>query len=166
MAANATCVALAELLDCDAAQILPFSTGVILEPLPVDRIQAGLPQALKNLQADTWFNAAEAIMTTDTQPKAASRSLVEIRRQDGHADRHQQGRRHDQAEHGDDAGFSGDRCRRSRSFRCWTRLVKVSAADKSFNCITIDGDTSTNDSFMLIATGASGELDVTCADSA
>jgi glutamate N-acetyltransferase/amino-acid N-acetyltransferase len=55
-------------------QVLPFSTGVILEPLPVDRITAGLPQAIANLKADNWYNAAEAIMTTDTQPKAASRT--------------------------------------------------------------------------------------------
>jgi glutamate N-acetyltransferase/amino-acid N-acetyltransferase len=75
-AANATCDALAELLDCHAAQILPFSTGVILEPLPVERITAGLPQAIRNLQSDNWFNAAESIMTTDTQPKAASRRLT------------------------------------------------------------------------------------------
>src|SRR3954463_10363665 len=75
-AANATCAALAELLECDNSQILPFSTGVILEPLPVDRIVAGLPRALADLKADNWHNAAEAIMTTDTQPKAASRTVT------------------------------------------------------------------------------------------
>ncbi|MDO9192147.1 MAG: bifunctional ornithine acetyltransferase/N-acetylglutamate synthase, partial [Undibacterium sp.] len=76
VAANATCVALAELLQCEPAQILPFSTGVILEPLPVDRLVAGLPKAIANLKADNWYAAAEAIMTTDTQPKAASASVV------------------------------------------------------------------------------------------
>src|SRR3979411_588858 len=69
--ANATCTALATLLGCEPSQVLPFSTGVILEPLPVDRIVAGLPQALANLKPDNWYNAAESIMTTDTQPKAA-----------------------------------------------------------------------------------------------
>src|SRR5690606_23950811 len=75
-AARETCAALAALLDCDAKQILPFSTGVILEPLPVDRIKAGLPAAIASLNVDNWGNAAEAIMTTDTQPKAASRTAV------------------------------------------------------------------------------------------
>src|SRR3569832_2455633 len=69
--ANATCVALAELLACESSQILPFSTGVILEPLPVDRIKSGLPHAFANLRSDNWYHAAETIMTTDTQPKAA-----------------------------------------------------------------------------------------------
>jgi len=70
--AQATCAEVARLLGLDAQQVLPFSTGVILEPLPVQKIVAGLPAAISNLKADNWFNAAEAIMTTDTQPKAAS----------------------------------------------------------------------------------------------
>jgi glutamate N-acetyltransferase/amino-acid N-acetyltransferase len=70
--AQATCAEVARLLGIDAQQVLPFSTGVILEPLPVQKIVAGLPAAVANLKADNWFNAAEAIMTTDTQPKAAS----------------------------------------------------------------------------------------------
>ena len=74
--ANATCAELAALLHCDADQILPFSTGVILEPLPVEKIIAGLPAALSNLKADNWINAAEAIMTTDTFPKGACASAV------------------------------------------------------------------------------------------
>ena len=69
--ANQSCEALARLLDCEPQQILPFSTGVILEPLPLEKIVAGLPDAISNLQLDNWYNAAEAIMTTDTQPKAA-----------------------------------------------------------------------------------------------
>ncbi|MDO9217024.1 MAG: bifunctional ornithine acetyltransferase/N-acetylglutamate synthase, partial [Lacisediminimonas sp.] len=73
-AARETCVALAALLACDAEQILPFSTGVILELLPVERVKAGLPAAIANLKSDNWQAAAEAIMTTDTQPKAASRT--------------------------------------------------------------------------------------------
>src|SRR5471032_2089688 len=74
--ARQSCAALAGLLGCDAAQVLPFSTGVIMEPLPVERIGAGLPACLDNLRADNWFGAAEAIMTTDTTPKAASRKIV------------------------------------------------------------------------------------------
>ena len=74
--ANATCAALAKLLGCDAGQVLPFSTGVILEPLPLEKLVAGLPAAIANLKEDNWFGAAEAIMTTDTQPKAASRVVT------------------------------------------------------------------------------------------
>src|SRR4051812_17090712 len=74
--AQATCAEVARLLGCDAQQVLPFSTGVILEPLPLQKIVAGLPAAVAGLKQDNWFNAAEAIMTTDTQPKAASRTVV------------------------------------------------------------------------------------------
>src|SRR5438067_12002333 len=70
--AQTTCDEVARLLGLDPQQVLPFSTGVILEPLPVQKIVAGLPAAIANLKPDNWFNAAEAIMTTDTQPKAAS----------------------------------------------------------------------------------------------
>src|SRR3569832_965860 len=69
--ANATCVALAELLACESSQILPFSTGVILEPLPVDRIKTELQHTIANNHSENWYHAAETIMTTDTQPKAA-----------------------------------------------------------------------------------------------
>ena len=79
--ARQVCQSLASLLQCAPEQILPFSTGVILEPLPVEKITAALPRAIENLQLDNWYNAAEAIMTTDTQPKAAS-VTVDIR---GHA---------------------------------------------------------------------------------
>ena len=61
---------------CEPGQVLPFSTGVILEQLPVQKVVAGLPAAVSNLKADNWYNAAEAIMTTDTQPKAASRTVT------------------------------------------------------------------------------------------
>jgi len=150
--AHATCAALAALLGCAPSQILPFSTGVILEPLPVDRIEAGLPQAIANLQADNWYNAALSIMTTDTQPKAASR----------------------QANIGGHAvtltGISKGAGMIKPNMATMLGFVATDAAvaqpvldhllkhvaDRSFNCITIDGDTSTNDSFMLIATGASG----------
>ena len=74
-AANETCDALASLLGITSAQILPFSTGVILEPLPVDRIKAGLPGAIKNLTANNWVSAAHGIMTTDTLPKIHSQRV-------------------------------------------------------------------------------------------
>ena len=75
-AARATCEALAALLDCAPEQVLPYSTGVIMEQLPVDKIVAGLPQAVSGLKADNWFDAAHAIMTTDIVAKAVSRQVA------------------------------------------------------------------------------------------
>ncbi|HYD63456.1 MAG TPA: bifunctional glutamate N-acetyltransferase/amino-acid acetyltransferase ArgJ [Noviherbaspirillum sp.] len=153
--ANATCVALAELLGCEPAQILPFSTGVILEQLPVDRIKAGLPNAIANLKADNWYNAAEAIMTTDTQPKAASRTVTIA------------GKTVTLTGISKGAGMIKPNMATMLGYLAMDAKVAQpvldhmvkEAADKSFNCITIDGDTSTNDSFMVIATGA-GQLEV------
>ena len=158
--ANATCAALARLLDCEPQQILPFSTGVILEPLPVEKIVAALPAAIGKLTADNWYNAAEAIMTTDTQPKAASRT-VDIC---GHA----------VTMTGISKGAGMIRPNMATMLGYLAIDAKVAqpvldelvkhAADHSFNCITIDGDTSTNDSFMLIATGT-GSLALANTDS-
>ena len=159
-AANATCAALAELLNCEASQILPFSTGVILEPLPVDRLIAGLPQALANLQEDNWFLAAEAIMTTDTQAKAASATVII------------DGKTVQMTGMSKGAGMIKPNMATMLGYLALDakitqpvldHLVKQ-AADQSFNCITIDGDTSTNDSFMLIATGA-GAVEISDIDS-
>ncbi|MCA1863810.1 bifunctional glutamate N-acetyltransferase/amino-acid acetyltransferase ArgJ [Janthinobacterium sp. HSC-3S05] len=158
--AQASCAALAELLGCTPQQILPFSTGVILEPLPVQRLVAGLPQAVAALTSDNWFSAAEAIMTTDTQPKAGSRT-VSI---GGHAVT--------LTGISKGAGMIKPNMATMLGFLAFDatvaqpvldQLVKQ-AADKSFNCITIDGDTSTNDSFMLVATGA-GSLVIDSIDS-
>ena len=159
--ANATCAALAKLLGCEANQILPFSTGVILEPLPLEKLVAGLPAAIANLNEDRWFDAAEAIMTTDTQPKAASR-VVTIA-----------GKRVTMTGISKGAGMIKPNMATMLSFMaCDAKISRPvlqtlvkQAADASFNCITIDGDTSTNDSFMLMATGA-GELEITDATSA
>jgi glutamate N-acetyltransferase/amino-acid N-acetyltransferase len=74
--ARATCVALANLLHCQAEQILPYSTGVIMEALPLEKIVAGLPAAVANLHATHWFDAAHAIMTTDIVAKAFSKQIV------------------------------------------------------------------------------------------
>jgi glutamate N-acetyltransferase / amino-acid N-acetyltransferase len=150
-AANATCAALAELLGCEASQVLPFSTGVILEQLPVDRIKAGLPQAIANLKSDNWYNAAEAIMTTDTQPKAASRT-VDINGVTVTMTGISKGAGMIKPNMATMLGYLAMDAKVAQPVL--EHLVKQ-AADKSFNCITIDGDTSTNDSFMMIATGTS-----------
>jgi glutamate N-acetyltransferase/amino-acid N-acetyltransferase len=154
--ANATCAALAALLDCDADQILPFSTGVILEPLPVEKIVAGLPAALANLKADNWLSAAEAIMTTDTQPKAASKTVT-IAGKSVTLTGISKGAGMIKPNMATMLGFVA--CDASVPQALLNEMVKQ-AANASFNCITIDGDTSTNDSFMLMATGA-GALAVT-----
>jgi glutamate N-acetyltransferase/amino-acid N-acetyltransferase len=148
-AANATCTALAALLGCEAGQILPFSTGVILEPLPVDRVIAGLPQALANCKTDNWLNAAEAIMTTDTQPKAASRSVT-INGKTITLTGISKGAGMIRPNMATMLGYLATDAAVAQPVL--DHLVKKTA-DKSFNCITIDGDTSTNDSFILIATG-------------
>jgi len=158
--AQESCAALASLLGCEASQILPFSTGVILEPLPVAKVVAGLPAAVAKLKADNWFNAAEAIMTTDTQPKAGSRSVTIA----GHAVT--------MTGISKGAGMIRPNMATMLGFLAFDAkvaqpvldvLVKQ-VADLTFNCITIDGDTSTNDSFMLVATGA-GTLEVNSVDS-
>jgi glutamate N-acetyltransferase/amino-acid N-acetyltransferase len=158
--ANATCDSLAGLLGCEPSQILPFSTGVILEPLPIDRVRAGLPQAIANLKIDNWANAAEAIMTTDTQPKAASRTVT-INGQTITLTGISKGAGMIMPNMATMLGFLAMDAAVSQPVL--DHLVKE-AADQSFNCITIDGDTSTNDSFIVIATGAA-KLEVTEIDS-
>ena len=151
-AAQATCEAVGKLLGVGAQQVLPFSTGVILEPLPVDRLVAGLPACQAALETDNWYAAAHGIMTTDTVAKAASRrvtidgktvSVTGISKGAGMI-------RPNMATMlgfvATDAGIAEPLLR---------QLVRE-AADESFNCITVDGDTSTNDSFILIASGQSG----------
>jgi glutamate N-acetyltransferase/amino-acid N-acetyltransferase len=128
---------------------------VILEPLPLDKLVAGLPEAIANLNENRWFDAAEAIMTTDTQPKAASR-VVTIAGKRVTMTGISKGAGMIKPNMATMLGFMA--CDAKISQPVLQTLVKQ-AADASFNCITIDGDTSTNDSFMLIATGA-GELDV------
>ena len=159
--AQATCASLAQLLDCRPEQVLPFSTGVILEPLPIERVQAGLPAAVANLTPDNWFAAAHAIMTTDTQPKAASRA-VQI---DGHIitlSGISKGAGMIKPNMATMLGFVA--CDAKVAPAVLQHMVKR-AADQSFNSITIDGDTSTNDSFILIASGTAG-LEITSIDSA
>jgi glutamate N-acetyltransferase/amino-acid N-acetyltransferase len=152
LAAQATCEAVGELLGIGADQVLPFSTGVILEPLPVDRLVAGLPAAKADLKADHWHAAAHAIMTTDTIAKAASRNATV------------NGKKVTISGISKGAGMIKPNMATMLGFVATDagiaqplldQLVKE-AADASFNCITVDGDTSTNDSFVMIASGQSG----------
>jgi glutamate N-acetyltransferase/amino-acid N-acetyltransferase len=154
-AARQTCAAVAALLGCEPAQVLPFSTGVILEPLPVDRLVAGLPAARDDLRVDQWGVAAEAIMTTDTCPKAASRRVT-IGGRSATVTGISKGAGMIRPNMATMLGFVATDARVPQPLLAkWVR----EAADASFNRITIDGDTSTNDSFVLIATGA-GEVAV------
>ncbi|MEI6546942.1 MAG: bifunctional glutamate N-acetyltransferase/amino-acid acetyltransferase ArgJ [Burkholderiales bacterium] len=154
VAARDTCEALARLMDCSPAQVLPFSTGVILEQLPLDRLVAGLPQAIADLDAAHWAQAAEAIMTTDTLPKAASRSVT-VNGRPAVVTGIAKGAGMIRPNMATMLGFiATDALVPQELLEQWVR----EAADASFNRITIDGDTSTNDSLLLVATGA-GALD-------
>ena len=157
--AKATCEALAQLLDCKPEETLVFSTGVIMEPLPMDRLLAGLPKAVDNLAPNNWIEAAQAIMTTDTVQKAFStKALIDgklitvtgISKGSGMIEPRMATMLGFIAT---DAGVAPD------------VLAKVAkrVADASFNRITVDGDTSTNDSFITIATGQS-ELSIESED--
>jgi glutamate N-acetyltransferase/amino-acid N-acetyltransferase len=148
-AARATCEALASLIGCTPQQVLPFSTGVIMEPLPVERIVAGLPRALASLEADDWASAARAIMTTDTVPKAAS-GRYRTRLGDITMTGISKGAGMIRPNMATMLGFVATDARISTSL---LQQACAYAADRSFNCITVDGDTSTNDSFIVMATG-------------
>ncbi|TDP63376.1 bifunctional glutamate N-acetyltransferase/amino-acid acetyltransferase ArgJ [Roseateles toxinivorans] len=160
--ARATCEALAGLMGLQAKQVLPFSTGVIMESLPVDRITAGLPAALAALDANAWGLAAEGIMTTDTIPKAASRQ-VQIAGKTVTVTGISKG-----------AGMIRPNMATMLGFMATDAVIApallqslvTQAADQSFNRITIDGDTSTNDSFVLIATQQAGHAAIESLDSA
>jgi glutamate N-acetyltransferase/amino-acid N-acetyltransferase len=151
-AARTTCSELAKLLGCAPEQVLPYSTGVIMESLPVEKIIAGMPQAIGNLKTDNWFDAAHAIMTTDIVAKAVSKQ-VQINGKTVTVTGMSKG--------------SGMIHPNMATMLCYIatdaaieqpllqRMVSE-AANGSFNCITVDGDTSTNDALMLVATGKSG----------
>jgi len=147
--ARTTCAALAGLLGCKATQILPFSTGVIMEPLPVGKIAAGLPGCVANMRADNWYDAAHAIMTTDIVAKAVSRqvtidgvtiAVTGIAKGSGMI-------------HPNMATMLGYIATDAGIAQPLLQRMVTEAANRSFNCITVDGDTSTNDALMLIATG-------------
>ena len=151
-AARATCAAVAQQMGITADQVLPFSTGVILEPLPVDRLVAGLPGAQAALKADGWHTAAHAIMTTDTVAKAAS-AKVSLSETACTITGMAKGAGMIRPNMATMLGFVATDAAVAQPLL--EQLVK-DAADESFNCITVDGDTSTNDSFVLIATGQGG----------
>jgi len=159
--ARRTCQALAGLCGLDAQQVLPFSTGVIMETLPVERIEAGLPEALADRRPERWALAAEAIMTTDTLPKAASRR-IEI-----------DGRAVTLTGISKGAGMIRPNMATMLGFVATDAVVQPAllqqlvreAAEASFNRITIDGDTSTNDSFVVAATGQAAHAPIADASS-
>ena len=152
LAAQETCRATGALLGVPAASVLPFSTGVILEPLPVDRLVAGLPGARDNLQKNGWYAAAHGIMTTDTVAKAVSRQCV-VGGKTITITGISKGAGMIKPNMATMLGFVATDAGVSQALL--DRLVRE-VADHSFNCITVDGDTSTNDSFIVIATGQSG----------
>ena len=154
--ARTTCVAAARALNIAPEQVLPFSTGVILEPLPVERLTAGLPGAVAALRADGWFDAAHAIMTTDTAPKGVSRR-IRIDERDITITGISKGAGMIRPNMATMLGFLATDAVVSQPLL--ERLARE-AADLSFNSITVDGDTSTNDSFILIATGQAGNAEI------
>jgi len=154
--ARQTCDAVASLLGIKAEQVLPFSTGVILEPLPVDKILPALPAALADLAPDHWSEAAHAIMTTDIVAKGASRqtrvagktvTVTGIAKGSGMI-------------HPNMATMLGYVATDAAIAPALMQRLVKEVADVSFNCVTVDGDTSTNDSFILIATGQAGNTEV------
>lgn len=160
--ARATCAALAKELGLKAEQILPFSTGVIMEELPVQRIVAGLPAAIANAKADNWAVAAEGIMTTDTQPKAYSRQ-VRVGGKTVTVTGISKGAGMIRPNMATMLGYVATDAAIAPALL--QSLVKE-LADGSFNRVTIDGDTSTNDSFVLVATHQAGHAQITAWDSA
>ena len=160
--ARQTCIALARRLEISPEQVLPFSTGVIMEPLPVDRIQAGLPAALADAKEDNWMRAAEGIMTTDTVAKGASRQTTIA------------GRSVTVTGISKGAGMIRPNMATMLGYLATDAAIApalaqplaYALAESSFNRVTVDGDTSTNDSFLVIATGKAGNPPITSLESA
>jgi glutamate N-acetyltransferase/amino-acid N-acetyltransferase len=159
-AARRTCDAVGKELGCAAGAVLPFSTGVIMEPLPVDRIVDALPRCAAALSADGWYSAARAIMTTDTVPKGASRR-IDVDAGTVTVTGIAKG-----------AGMMAPNMATMLAFVATDapiasnvlRGLAASIADVSFNRVTVDGDTSTNDSFVVIASGAAAMRPIEHAD--
>jgi glutamate N-acetyltransferase/amino-acid N-acetyltransferase len=154
--ARETCEQLAKLMGLQAQQVLPFSTGVILEPLPMQRLLAGLPQCLTTLSPTHWLEAAESIMTTDIVAKASSRQIT------------LQGKTVTMTGISKGSGMIHPNMATMLGYLATDANVSQSALDsmvryaanRSFNCITVDGDTSTNDSFILMATGQAHQQEI------
>jgi len=154
--ARQACEAVARLMGCAIESVLPFSTGVILEPLPLDRILPALPAAQADLAPDHWSEAAHAIMTTDIVAKGASRqaqvggktiTVTGIAKGSGMI-------------HPNMATMLGYVATDAAIAPALMQQLVKEVADVSFNCVTVDGDTSTNDSFILIATGQAGNREI------
>ena len=155
--AHRTCDELAKLLNCEASQVLPFSTGVILEPLPIDKIVAGLPASVAALNENNWFDAAHSIMTTDILPKAMSKQILlngtqititGIAKGSGMI-------------HPNMATMLGYIATDAAIGQSLLDSMLHHAVKRSFNRITVDGDTSTNDSLILIASGCAPMAEIT-----
>ena len=146
--AQSTCQALADQLGINASQVLPFSTGVIMEPLPIDRIQASLSAAIADAKPNNWLNAAEGIMTTDTEPKAFGAEVLI----DGHIIRVTGISKGAGMIRPNMATMLGFIATDANVDQCVMRQLAFEVAEGSFNRVTVDGDTSTNDSLILIAT--------------
>lgn len=149
-----TCAQVAALAGSNPERVLPFSTGVIGEYLPLERIEAALPEAFRNLNPEAWESAAAAIMTTDTRPKIASRSfragddrvvVTGIAKGSGMI-------------HPDMATMLAFIATNALCDLDDLQSLLFKACDQSFNCITVDGDTSTNDACVLLASGQSMPL--------
>jgi glutamate N-acetyltransferase/amino-acid N-acetyltransferase len=154
--ARQTCEAVAQAMACASENVLPFSTGVILEPLPVEKILPALPAAQADLAVDHWSQAAHAIMTTDVVAKGASRqaqvggrtiTVTGIAKGSGMI-------------HPNMATMLGYVATDAAIAPKLVRQLVKEVADVSFNCVTVDGDTSTNDSFILMATGLAGNAEI------
>lgn len=154
VAAQACCEALAQAGTCQAEQVLPFSTGVIGQQLPVDKVVAALPAAIASLKEDNWLAAAKAIMTTDTLGKAMSKqvdiggklvTITGIAKGAGMI-------------HPNMATMLSYVATDAQVDKALLQSVLSEVTEETFNCITIDGDTSTNDSLVLAATGKSGAV--------
>jgi len=159
--ARRTCASLGALLGVPAQAVLPFSTGVIMEPLPVERIEAGLPAAIADLRADNWLRAAQGIMTTDTVPKAFStRALV-----GGKSIRVTGISKGAGMIHPNMATMLGFIATDACVDQSVMQQLSRDLADGSFNRVTVDGDTSTNDSLVLMATNRAGNKPVANLDS-
>jgi glutamate N-acetyltransferase / amino-acid N-acetyltransferase len=156
MRARRSCEALAGLLNCADSQVLPFSTGVIMEPLPIERVVAGLPACVADLKEDNWLNAAQSIMTTDIVAKGASRrveigdtivTVTGIAKGSGMI-------------HPNMATMLGYIATDAPVAQRALETMIHHAVNHSFNCVTVDGDTSTNDSLILIATCQAGGTEI------
>lgn len=159
--ARSICAELARLLSCDVSQVLPFSTGVIMELLPLEKIISSLPKAVANLKPDNWYAAAQAIMTTDIVPKVISKKILlggatvtitGVAKGSGMI-------------HPNMATMLGYLATDAALCQPLLQQMVRDVADNSFNRITVDGDTSTNDAFILIATGQAGNVEILNKDS-